>query len=222
MPEFLRHAFRGDAEVALDDLFLRMGMAFVLGCLVAGVYRLTHDKRTNQAGELLATLVMLTVLIAMVTMVIGSDLARAFGLVGALAIIRFRTVVEDTRDTAFVICAVAVGMAVGSRYLAIPLTGIAVTALAALLFRPRKDLAIATLDFTLKLRVGLGRDPELILRDTFTKHLDRAVLTSIATARQGAALDLGYSVRLRQADSALALVSELNTIESVQDVELRR
>ena len=49
---------------------------------------------------------LLTILIAMVTMVIGNNMARAFGLVGALSIVRFRTVVEDTRDTAFVIFAV--------------------------------------------------------------------------------------------------------------------
>ena len=50
----------------------------------------------------------------MVSMVIGNEIARAFSLVGALSIVRFRTVVEDTRDTAFVIFAVVVGMALGA------------------------------------------------------------------------------------------------------------
>src|SRR3712207_7408096 len=57
--------------------------------------------------------VLLAVLVALVTLVIGDSTARAFGLVGALSIVRFRTVVEDTRDTAFVIFAVALGMAAG-------------------------------------------------------------------------------------------------------------
>src|SRR3712207_7596331 len=51
---------------------------------------------------------------AMVTQVIGDNIARAFSLVGALSIVRFRTVVRDTQDTAYVIFAVAVGMAVGA------------------------------------------------------------------------------------------------------------
>lgn len=50
---------------------------------------------------------------------------------------RFRTVVEDTRDTAFVIFAVAVGMAIGAGYLKVPLVGIPFVALTALFFRPR-------------------------------------------------------------------------------------
>ena len=85
---------------------------------------------------MVATLVLLTVLIAMVTMVIGDSIARAFSLVGALAIVRFRTVVEDTRDTAFVIFAVAVGMAAGAGFLKAALVGLPFAAAAAFLFRP--------------------------------------------------------------------------------------
>ena len=68
--------------------------------------------------------ILLTVLIAMVTLVIGNSVARAFGLVGALSIVRFRTVVDDTRDTAFVIFAVIVGMAIRAGVWLVPLTGI--------------------------------------------------------------------------------------------------
>ena len=68
----------------------------------------------EEAESFVVTLVLLTILIAMVTQVIGDNVARAFSLVGALSIVRFRTVVRDTQDTAYVIFAVAVGMAVGA------------------------------------------------------------------------------------------------------------
>ena len=48
------------------------------------------------------TIVFLTLIVAIVVMVIGNNLARTFALVGALSIIRFRTVLKDTRDIAFV------------------------------------------------------------------------------------------------------------------------
>ena len=70
----------------------------------------------EEAESFVATLVLLTILIAMVTQVIGDNIARAFSLVGALSIVRFRTVVRDTQDTAYVIFAVAVGMAVGANH----------------------------------------------------------------------------------------------------------
>jgi hypothetical protein len=71
------------------------------------------------------------VLIAMVTQVIGDNIARAFSLVGALSIVRFRTAVRDTEDTAYVIFAVVVGMAVGAGHVWVATLGMAVVALGA-------------------------------------------------------------------------------------------
>jgi uncharacterized membrane protein YhiD involved in acid resistance len=223
MPEWLLDSFQKDVDISLAMLTVRLAMAFALGCVVAGVYRATHGKGPEQAAGLLATLVLLTVLICMVTLVIGNSVARAFSLVGALAIVRFRTVVEDTRDTAFVIFAVAVGMAVGAGFLVIPLVGIPFAALAAFLFRRRPgDLVAGTLDFALAVRVGAGHAPEGLLSDVMSKHVERSRLTTVATARQGAALDLTYQVHLRRADAAVALVAELNGLEGIQNVELRQ
>jgi hypothetical protein len=222
MPEWLRDSFQQDVNLPVATLAARLAGALALGCVVAGVYRLTHGRAASQGG-LTATLVLLTVLIAMVTLVIGNSVARAFSLVGALAIVRFRTVVEDTRDTAFVIFAVAVGMAVGAGELVVPLVGIPLTAVAAFLVRPRGGDAPAGLrDFTLTVRVGGGHAAETVLSETFAKHLERAQLRATGTARQGAALDLTYAVRLRRADGAVALVAELNGLEGIQNVEMRQ
>jgi uncharacterized membrane protein YhiD involved in acid resistance len=220
MPEWLQDFFQNDPDaVKVSLLAKRLSVAFVLGCVVAGVYRVTHGKRGQSAG-LTATLVLLTVLIAMVTLVIGNNVARAFSLVGALAIVRFRTVVEDTRDTAFVIFAVAMGMAVGAGFPEVALIGLPFVAVAAFLFRPRD--AATPLDFTLSVRIGAGHNPDALLRETFAKHLERCRLTATTTARQGAAFDLTYAVRLRCPDGALPLVAELNGLEGVQSVELRQ
>jgi hypothetical protein len=222
MPEWLRDSFEHDADVRLPLLAVRLAVGLALGCVVAGLYRLTHGKGRGEGNGLTATLVMLTVLIGMVTLVIGNSVARAFSLVGALAIVRFRTVVEDTRDTAFVIFAVAVGMAVGAGFLTVALVGIPFAAAAAFIFRPREAAALQALDFTLTLRVGAGHDPEPLIREPFGKHLAHWRLLATGTARQGAALDLTYAVRLRGPDAALALIAELNRTEGAQGAELRQ
>ncbi len=223
MPEWLQDSFQKDVDVAPAMLAIRLTVAFVLGVVVAGVYRLTSAQARNQAAGLMATLVLLTVLICIVTLVIGNNVARAFSLVGALAIVRFRTIVEDTRDTAFVIFAVAMGMSVGAGFLVIPLIGLPFAAVAAFLFRPRDPASLPPpLDATLRVRIGVGRSPDTLLREPFGRHLERVRLTGTATARQGAALDLTYGVRLRREDAPVALVSELNGLEGVQEVELRQ
>src|SRR5688572_18255094 len=99
-------------------LAFRLGSAFVLGLLASGVYALACRWAGRKADpSFLTTLVLLSLLISLVTLVIGNNVARAFSLVGTLAIVRFRTVVEDTRDTAFVIYSVACGMCAGSGYI---------------------------------------------------------------------------------------------------------
>jgi hypothetical protein len=119
----------------------RMLMAFALGVLVTRIYGLTHHDEAAPTDSFLTTLALLTILTAMSTQIIGDNVARAFSLVGALSIVRFRTSVRDTRDTAFVICAVVTGMAVGSGHVTVALTGLPVVALAAYVLRPRQSAA---------------------------------------------------------------------------------
>ena len=97
------------------EVVLRLIVAMVMGGMVAAIYRRTRYA-SQTTSTFTVTLVLLTILIAMVTQVIGDNVARAFSLVGALSIVRFRTVVRDTQDTAYVIFAVAVGMAVGAAH----------------------------------------------------------------------------------------------------------
>ena len=222
MPDWLQGAVStGDPVPTADVIAARAALAVVLGFLVVGVYRLTTGRRA-EPGTLPTTLVLLAVLIALVTMVIGNSVARAFGLVGALSIVRFRTVVEDTRDTAFVIFAVVVGMAAGAGYGLLAAVGIPVVAVAALvmsLFDRRREAAGKPV--TLSVRVGLGHDPAALLGPVFAKHLSDVRLTATSTGRQGVALDVTYAAGLRDPAAAVPLVTELNRVEGVQSVELR-
>lgn len=213
MPDWLREALQTEQGFSLEMLVGRLLVSFGFGCVVALVY---YRTRRPLSGDFLTTLVMLTILIAMVTLVIGNSVARAFGLVGALSIVRFRTVVEDTRDTAFVILAVAVGMAAGAGYFLVPLIGLPIATAAALLFGPVTRSAI----WILRVRVGLGHDPQKIAGKTIEKYMDRVRLEGVSTARQGTAIEGTYRVRIRQGVDPAAAVVELNSLEGVQEVEL--
>ena len=220
MPEWLTAALPTDADLPDALVIGRLVRAAALGLAVAAVYFLTQRKRRAEAAPCVATLVLLTVLIAMVTRVIGDNVARAFSLAGVLAIIRFRTVVDDTRDTAFVIAAVVVGMAVGAEMSAVALAGLPVLAVSALLLSVwGRGWGGRAGGATLVVRFGLGPDPQAALAATLAKHLRSFRLVGTATARQGAALDLTYAVALRPAATALALIADLNRVEGVQGVE---
>lgn len=211
------------AALGPDQMILRLLVSAAFGALVAFVYRESHGKSKSDASVMTTTLVLLSILIAMVSMVVGGSVARAFSLVGALSIVRFRTVVEDTRDTAFVIFAVIVGMAAGAGLFLVAIAGIPIVgAIAVVMGRPGTvATASAAPESKLTVRLGLGRDPETTLGVVLNRHLESYSLNAIETARQGSALDLHYLVRLRSPATMASLVAELNQIEGVQSVTLQ-
>jgi multisubunit Na+/H+ antiporter MnhG subunit len=202
-------------EAPADPLAIavRLLAAMVLGSVVAWIYNRTHAS--TGADGLPTTLVLLAVLIAMVTQVIGDNVARAFSLVGALSIVRFRTVVRDTRDTAFVIFSVVVGMAVGSQHPWVALIGLAVTGAVAFLFAPRAVTAAGPV-FRLRVRASAGLDPERV------RYLagEGSRLTGMEVARQGVAMALEYEVRTPP-DRLPEMVRALGEVDGVQEVRLQ-
>jgi len=115
MDRFLQEITRTGAargEPSLESTSLTLLLAFVLGQLVAFVYARTHSG-VSYSRAFTQSLVLIAMVIALALHVIGSNIAAAFGLMGALAIIRFRNVLKDTRDTAFVFISLVLGMAVG-------------------------------------------------------------------------------------------------------------
>ncbi len=225
MPVWLNDAVSSDFELSPLALLVRLAAATWFGCLAALIYRFTQRSERGESASLTPTLVLLSIIIAMVTMAIGNSVARAFSLVGALAIVRFRTVVEDTRDTAFVIYAVAVGLAVGAGLMLVPLLSLPFVAGAAFAFRRgplTNGLRAAFETLVVRVGVGAGRHPDALLSDVLVKYLDSQDLKSAETAKQGSALDLTYLVRVKAAADRIAMVAELNTLVGVQEVKFSR
>lgn len=206
-------------------MFVRLVLAFVLGLAIAWVYKRARPAN-GEADSFGVTLVLLTILIAMVTQVIGDNVARAFSLVGALSIVRFRTVVRDTQDTAYVIFAVAIGMAMGANHPTVALCGLAVVGGAALLLRKRSRTLPAPTDeqlpYALHVRLAIGHDADAVLGTTLDQFVSGRRLVSVTTARQGMSIDASYHTALRGDNHASALVNALNRIDGVQNVELHR
>ncbi len=223
MPDWLLQTVQTSDELSLGTLILRLSLAFALGVIVAGLYRWTHRRDDVPAATFLTTLVLMTIVIAMSTQVIGDNVARAFSLVGALSIVRFRTVVQDTRDTVYVIFAVVVGMAVGAGHLDVALVGIVITGIASFVVRPKSlPTAFGETGWQLVVRMGLGREPDEVLQGAFEKYLAACDLRATATAKQGSAFDFTYSIQLREQVSHIDLVRALSLTEGVQNVEIRR
>src|SRR4051812_39367213 len=222
MLDIFGNTFKTPLQVHWGELLTRLCTATVLGFVVMFVYRFSR-KGVPRNHSFEVTLVLLCILIATVTNVIGDSVARAFSLVGALSIVRFRTVVRDTQDTAYVIFAVVVGMAIGASDPWVAVIGIVVIACAAGIMRNRQHAPpTSQLPYLLHVRLALGRDANDLLSPALDEHAMKRRLVSMATARQGMSIDVSYRAALRADESAAELVKALNLVEGVQSVALQR
>lgn len=220
MPDWLKPSLETPAMAPLDLAF-RLLVALVAGLCIAWVYRHTRPAR-DLTPSFPATIVLLAVLIGIVTPVIGQNVGRAFSLVGALSIVRFRTVVRDTQDTAFVIFAVVIGMAAGAGQPLVAGVGFLVVSFAAWLMRTRDVEAVVESVFHLNLRVALGQDLSGLLGTTIAPYVRDHRLLSMETSGKGTSIDASYEAHLQNEGAAGELVKALQRVEGVQSVGLKR
>src|SRR5690348_42213 len=198
MPDFLGSSFQNAWNVNPAYVAVRLIVALLMGAAIAWIYDRT-DRGGDRGMSFPTTLALLCALVAMATQVIGDNVARAFSLVGALSIVRFRTVVRDTQDTAYVIFAVVVGMAIGAKNPWVAIIGLGVVAFAAFIMMVlrRGQVVDEDPDYVLSLRVGLGQDLNKLLDGQCDPHISDRKLLSMGTGKQGIALTVIYQVRLR-------------------------
>ncbi len=102
-------------SISLLDIFITITVPFALTTLIALFYKKT-SRHASSNSEFIYALFLFSSLTAIVTMLIGSNIARAFGLVGALSLIRFRTAVKSPLDAIYLFWTLAVGMATGTGF----------------------------------------------------------------------------------------------------------
>jgi len=205
---------------APQDIILSLLLAFVLGQVLAWVYYATHTG-LSYSKSFVQSLIMITVVVAMVMAVIGNSIITAFGLMGALALIRFRNIIKDTRDVAFIFCSLVVGMAAGSQRYATAIVGTAILcSIAVYLYltgfgghQPHNGF----LRFNLRGHIGPGHPIPAILRrfcGSFT--LISAQDTGFGTSE----VEYAYQVMIRDAAKNEQLLSELKDVEGVENISL--
>jgi uncharacterized membrane protein YhiD involved in acid resistance len=199
-------------------MILNMALAVTLGAVLGAVYRSTH-KGLSYSQSFTLTVVFVTVIVAMVMMVIGNSLSRAFALVGALSIIRFRTVVKDTKDTAFVFWGLAAGMAAGTGNYVLAAIGTVVMGLLAIVLHRSNFGALYKSEFILRFRFDKNSPSDSYL-ELISQMAKRSNLLHIEPSGDGASLSLTYDIILREDRTADELASAFGKQEGVSEVTL--
>ncbi len=98
--------------MTFNDVLTVLLSSLAVGFVISLLYIVTH-KKTGYTPSYAVTLVMLPAIIAVIIMLIGNNVARAFSLAGAFTIIRFRSAPADPKDITYVFFTLAAGLALG-------------------------------------------------------------------------------------------------------------
>jgi len=201
-----------------QEMVINIAMATILGLIVSLTYKHTH-KGLSYSQSFTQTIVFVSVIVAIIMMVIGASLARAFALVGALSIIRFRTVVKDTKDMVFVFGALAVGMASGTSNYFLAMIGAASVCVLAISLYKLNFGAMYKSEFILRFTFDKSQDSQSYL-DVIQKHARRWNLLHMEPSADGLSLRITYDIVLFEEFTAEALTAALSHVDAVREVVL--
>ena len=201
-----------------SEILINLVLSFILGVSISLIYKKTH-KGLSYSQSFMVTNIFVAVIVCMVIMIIGNSLARAFALVGALSIIRFRTVVKDTKDTAYIFWSLAAGMAAGTGSYFLAIAGsIILSGIALILFYTNFGSIIKS-EFIVQFRIN-SNDPNITsqynrLISDFTKS---HTLLSSESSGDGQTIKVSFDVVMKEEMKQNELISKISKIDGVSEV----
>ena len=207
-------------SVSLSEVIMSLGVAFVCGLIIGMFYKLTY-RGSGYTNSFLNSLILLVMITSIVIMVIGNNLARAFGLVGAMSIIRFRTAVKEPLDIIFIFFSLAIGMAAGVGLYSIAFGGTIFIGLVLLLLTKTSVITSSREEFLLQFfYVGNGDSNESPYLDTIKKYCKSYQLINIKSLGNGDGLELSYYIHLKRKERNTEFIKELKNISGLNHVNL--
>ena len=216
MNSFYNLTTTGELSAAIIVLNILFSLALQL--LVVLVYKRTH-RGLSYAPSFIFTLVIVGILGTVVMMIIQQNLIGAVGLLGAFSFIRFRTILKETRDVAFLFFALAMGIAVGTGNYAVAIVSIVLVSLIILALDRFKFGSISgnagfVLTFNAKERLDITT-----VTSVLKKYSDSFNLLQSRTHAPGVDAFV-FSVRLRDELQASEVLHALKSNPSLLDIEL--
>ena len=201
--------------LSFGDVISNLVISVICGLIISYVYRLTY-KGPSYSVTFVNSLVVITMITAIVILVIGNNLARALGLVGALSIIRFRAVVRDTLDMAFIFYALAVGMAAGVGLNIVAIAGTIMVGLVIILLvffnfaRPRHRHHL------LQIAYRSDEEEDTRLDRLLSKYCRRLKLVNLKNIGASGDFEAYYHITLKDSRKSELLMKQLQQIEAVK------
>ncbi|MGA4689266.1 DUF4956 domain-containing protein [Rhodococcus sp. AB351] len=201
------------------DIVVSLALSFVLSSVIAWVYRYTH-KNVSYSQSYVQTLVLVGMVIALIMLVVGSNIARAFALVGALSVVRFRNAIKETRDVGFIFLVMAIGMTTGTRFYVLAIAATVAICLVLLIMNKFNWFKLDVQRQVVKVQVPPEPAYTATVEDVLIKHCSEYELVSTESVRAGALVELYYTAQLKKGTSSNDLIAALSAVNAGQRVSV--
>lgn len=219
MAEFFAQLMHYEAGPTWRTVALCVLLSFVLCQLLATVYVWTYHglsySQTFASAQVMGGMVATILLLA-----IGNNVARGLGLLGTLALIRFRSTLKDPRDMVYVFASLSVGIAVGVQSFSVAIVGTIAFCLLALHLRFTSFGSRRQFDGLLRFQAPAKPELDGGIKKILLGHCSRFVLINLREVAQGTKLEHAYQIRLRDEAFADSLVMALRSVGDLNGVSL--
>lgn len=204
----------------MRDALLAVLGAFLLVHVLAFAYVWSH-RSLSYSTSFVRSMVLGSVATSIMMLAVGNNLAWGIGVMGALAMVRFRTSLRDPRDMMFMFAALITGICAGTHAYAIGLVGTLAFSAVALYLNHipfgQTTPYDAMLRFTLE---ATSREAPMHVQRYLDRYCSRHALSMVQPVSQGEASEHVYQVRFRRQGSREDLVRKLAAVSGLQGLSL--
>jgi len=211
--------FDASTQPTLITIIFTVFLAFLLSTLIAVTYEKTF-RGLSYSRNFVQALVLAAIVAATVMHAIGDSLARGLGMLGALAIIRFRINIRDPRDIIFMFASLAAGIASGVCGYAIAIVGTLFFCAVAVVLYFSPFGQTSYFDGMLRFNIENDSESKEMLEKVADEYCKVFALITLRDMAQGRRLDYAYHVKLRKGKDKEDFVNELNKIKTIKGVSL--
>jgi len=221
--EFLSKLTHTAADLSPETIVLKLMVPLILGLCLSFIYLYSHrDKKYKPA--FVHSMPLIALIVAGITLVIGNSIVRAFGLIGAVSIIRFRSAIKNTRDMAYIFLTITLGMAGGLGLFALAIAVEAVFGVAAitLSFLKLGENGLGKRTYVFRVKTDNITGFEKSIKENFSQYIRRL---DFRTANwQGESVELTYRFYLDRNVKITHLLKQLKSLNdgSFENIEVTR
>lgn len=205
--------------LTLSGMLAAVGTALILGLVISLVYLNTHKQEGYSTGFLI-TLIMLPAIIAIIILLIGNNIARAFSLAGAFSLVRFRSAPGDPKDIAYVFFTLAVGLACGMGYLAYGAIFALILCLVMIVLQVTGFGKTKTDAMQLKITIPENLNFQGLFDDILTKYADSWRMKQVRTTDFGTLFQVAYNITLKSGVNQKQFLDDLRCRNGNQNISL--